>query len=74
MLKIMQYFILKYRAEIKELNLLINDEEYRDEIRYRIKQVNSNNEEFKSSPDSCVKCYTMFYHFYLSKLMYFLEE
>ena len=30
--------------------------------------------EFKSSPDSCVKCYTMFYHFYLSKLMYFLEE
>ena len=20
------------------------------------------------------KCYTMFYHFYLSKLMYFLEE
>lgn len=46
MLKIMQYFILKYRAEIKELNLLINDEEYRDEIRYRIKQVNSNNEEF----------------------------
>ena len=24
--------------------------------------------------DSCVKCYTMFYHFYLSKLMYFLEE
>ena len=28
----------------------------------------------KSSPDSCVKCYTMFYHFYLSKLMYFLEE
>lgn len=42
----MQYFILKYRAEIKELNLLINDEEYRDEIRYRIKQVNSNNEEF----------------------------
>ena len=32
MLKIMQYFILKYRAEIKELNLLINDEEYRDEI------------------------------------------
>ena len=28
----------------------------------------------ESSPDSCVKCYTMFYHFYLSKLMYFLEE
>ena len=31
-------------------------------------------DEKESSPDSCVKCYTMFYHFYLSKLMYFLEE
>lgn len=46
MLKIMQYFILKYRAKIIELDLLINDEEYKDEIRYEIEQVNSNNEEF----------------------------
>ncbi|AWI44788.1 hypothetical protein BJG88_08570 [Staphylococcus nepalensis] len=45
MLKIMQYFILKYRAKIIELDLLINDEEYKDEIRYEIEQVNSNNEE-----------------------------
>ena len=29
---------------------------------------------FKSSPDSCVNAIQCFYHFYLSKLMYFLEE
>ncbi len=30
---------------------------------------------WKSSPDSCVKnAIQCFYHFYLSKLMYFLEE
>lgn len=46
MLEIIQYFLLKYSARIIELDLLMNDEEYSENIRFEIEKVNNNNEYF----------------------------
>ena len=40
------YFLLKYKARIIELELLMNDEEYRENTRIEIEEVNNNNEHF----------------------------
>ena len=46
MLEIIQYFLLKYKARIIELELLMNDEEYREDTRFEIEEVNNKNEHF----------------------------
>ncbi|MGW7998917.1 hypothetical protein ACWEYI_00025 [Staphylococcus xylosus] len=46
MLELIQYFLLKYKARIIELELLMNDEEYRENTRIEIEEVNNNNEHF----------------------------